>query len=104
LRLLGALAVCTLVMAGCAAPLRNSRPAPPLESSYVVKPDDTLYGIAWRHGLDYRELARLNHLGPDFRILVGQRLILRPVDTPVAAAAPVTPPRADRPPTQAPAA
>jgi len=43
---------------------------------YVVRPQDTLYSIAWRFSLDYRELARWNHIGPDFRITVGQRLLL----------------------------
>ncbi len=46
--------------------------------SYVVQPRDTLYSIAWRHDLDYRDLARWNHVGPDFRITVGQVLTLKP--------------------------
>jgi len=46
------------------------------EHVYVVRPQDTLYSIAWRFNLDYRELARWNHIGPDFRIAVGQRLLL----------------------------
>jgi lipoprotein NlpD len=46
--------------------------------SYVVKPHDTLYSIAWRHDLDYRELARWNHIGTDYRITVGQVLMLKP--------------------------
>lgn len=45
---------------------------------YTVRPEDTLYSIAWRHNLDYRELARWNRLGPDFRIIVGQHLRLTP--------------------------
>jgi lipoprotein NlpD len=43
---------------------------------YVVQPQDTLYSIAWRHNLDYRDLARWNHLAPDFRIVLGQALVL----------------------------
>jgi lipoprotein NlpD len=46
--------------------------------SYVVQPRDTLYSIAWRHDLDYRDLARWNHIGPEFRITVGQVLTLKP--------------------------
>jgi lipoprotein NlpD len=46
--------------------------------TYVVKLHDTLYSIAWRHDLDYRELARWNHIGGDYRIAVGQVLTLRP--------------------------
>jgi lipoprotein NlpD len=43
----------------------------------VVKPQDTVYSIAWRHGLDYRDLARWNGLGSGYRIVVGQTLTLR---------------------------
>lgn len=46
--------------------------------SYVVRPEDTLYSIAWRHDLDYRDLARWNNIGADFRISVGQVLVLGP--------------------------
>jgi lipoprotein NlpD len=56
---------------GCA--VRDYQP-----QSYVVRPGDTLYSIAWRHDLDYRELARWNDIGPDFRISVGQVLMLKP--------------------------
>ena len=45
---------------------------------YVVHAEDTLYSIAWRHNLDYRDLARWNNIGPDFRISVGQVLMLGP--------------------------
>lgn len=45
---------------------------------YVVRPEDTLYSIAWRHDLDYHDLARWNHIGTDFRIAVGQVLTLKP--------------------------
>lgn len=44
----------------------------------MVRPQDTLYSIAWRHGLDYHDLARWNGIGPDFRISVGQALKLDP--------------------------
>jgi lipoprotein NlpD len=49
---------------------------------YVVKPQDTLYSIAWRNGVDFRDLARWNHIGPDFRIAVGQVLKLSPSERP----------------------
>jgi lipoprotein NlpD len=44
----------------------------------VVRPRDTLYSIAWRHDLDFRDLARWNNIGPDFHISVGQVLVLGP--------------------------
>ena len=46
--------------------------------NYVVRPEDTLYSIAWRHDLDFRDLARWNNIGTDFRISVGQVLVLGP--------------------------
>jgi lipoprotein NlpD len=45
--------------------------------TYVVKRGDTLYSIAWRHGLDYRDVARWNRIGRDYVIHPGQTLILR---------------------------
>jgi lipoprotein NlpD len=59
--------------------------------SYVVKPQDTLYSIAWRHGLDYQDIARWNHIGPDYRIVVGQTLLLRGAPLARAAAKPANP-------------
>jgi lipoprotein NlpD len=44
--------------------------------TYVVQPGDSLYAIAWRYDLDYRDVAGWNHLGPDYRIAVGQVLKL----------------------------
>jgi len=58
--------------AGCA----SERALTP--ETYVVQPRDTLYSIAWRHDLDYRDLARWNHIGADYRIAVGQVLSLKP--------------------------
>ena len=46
------------------------------QNIYLVQPQDTLYSIAWRFDLDYHDLARWNNIGPDFRITVGQSLLL----------------------------
>jgi murein DD-endopeptidase MepM/ murein hydrolase activator NlpD len=63
------MALCGL-LAGCAEiPTQEA-------GSYVVKPQDTLYSIAWRHGLNYQDIARWNHIGADYRIVVGQTLLL----------------------------
>jgi len=43
---------------------------------YQVKPTDTLYSIAWRYGLDYKELARWNQIKVNAIIYPGQRLLL----------------------------
>jgi len=85
----------TLLIAGCA----SENPAPvvdrsatyvqpdtqpsstraPVESAsgtYQVVRGDTLYAIAFKHGLDYREVAAWNNIAPPYRIYVGQQLKL----------------------------
>jgi len=54
----------------------NSRPLPQ-SGIYVVRKGDTLYSIAWRYRLDYRELARLNKIDSRYLIYAGQRLNLK---------------------------
>ncbi len=89
--------------------------------TYVVQKGDTLYGIAFDHGLDYKELADWNGIGSPYVIRVGQQLklvepqqgvVIRPL-RPVGAieaqvaqndASPVkTEPKATRPPYSEPA-
>ena len=65
--LICALSLC-LLLHGCADTAERER------AGYVVRPQDTLYSIAWRYGLDFHDLARWNNIGPDFRIAVGQAL------------------------------
>ncbi len=43
---------------------------------YTVKKSDTLYSIAWRYGLDYKELAQWNGIDVTAPIFPGQRLRL----------------------------
>lgn len=54
----------------------SSNPSHP--PAYTVKRGDTLYSIAWRHKLDYREVARWNGIGRDYLIRPGQVLRLQP--------------------------
>lgn len=49
--------------------------------THRVAPEETLYSIAWRYNLDYRELARHNGIGDDFTIYANQVLRLD-VDNP----------------------
>jgi len=58
-------------------PARSAQPVP-RGGQYEVRRGDTLYGIAFRHGLDYREVAAWNRIGPPYTIYPGQRLRLRP--------------------------
>lgn len=76
----------TLALAGCATQQGASGPVQVRDLSaaradtrpvqYTVEAGDTLYGIAWRHDMDYRDLARLNRIGPPYRIEPGQTLTL----------------------------
>ena len=43
---------------------------------HVVRAGETLYSIAGRYGLDWRELARANGIGGDYLIRPGDRLQL----------------------------
>jgi lipoprotein NlpD len=73
------------LLAACADAARDA------PDTYVVQPQDSLYGIAWRHNLDYRDLARLNNLGTNYGISVGQVLRLDAGALPSRAALPAPP-------------
>lgn len=44
--------------------------------TYQVKRGDTLFSIAFRHGMDYRRLAKLNRINEPYTIYVGQVLVV----------------------------
>ena len=52
-----------LLLPACSEPYRK-----PDTQTYTVRAGDTLYSIAWRHNLDYRDLARWNNLSGNYRI------------------------------------
>lgn len=92
--------VCTalILVAGCASSLVDYE-----STTYVVRSGDTLYSIAWRHGLDPDRLAAWNGLANPDLIRVGQRLRLRPAAATAASARPArspvpTPTAPDEPP------
>lgn len=68
--------------------VRRAAAVRPANGSYVVRQGDTLYSIAFRNQMDFRELARINGIGSDYRISVGQTLKLRE-GTVVASAPPL---------------
>ena len=45
-------------------------------STHAVTDGDTLYGIAWRYGMDYRTLASANNIAVPYTIYPGQLLSL----------------------------
>jgi lipoprotein NlpD len=103
-----AIALGVLLLSACHAPHRppvvERSPAGDRSSAthYTVRGGDTLYSIAWRHGLDYRDLARINGIAPPYRIHPNQRLTLRApagataARSAVPAPAPPPAPAADR--------
>ncbi|HEY8521256.1 MAG TPA: peptidoglycan DD-metalloendopeptidase family protein [Gammaproteobacteria bacterium] len=72
------------VLGGCTTSLYNPPPgrssadAATDATTYVVRPGDTLYSIAARHGLDWRALTQWNRLSDPDVLFVGQRLTLVP--------------------------
>ncbi len=50
----------------------------PLPYYHTVRKGDTLYSIAWKYGLDYKQVAYSNHIKSPYRIYAGQKLRLRP--------------------------
>ena len=76
------LCVCASALLGCngsgaLAPIGRE---PDLKGSsryHKVRRGETLYAIAWRHGLDYRQLAVLNGIRSPYVIYPGQTLRLR---------------------------
>ena len=69
------------LLSGCAS-------HPERATTYTVKRGDTLYAIAWRHKLDWEDLARWNGVGPGHVIHVGQVLKLYPSRTSARPASP----------------
>ncbi len=45
-------------------------------NTYTVQPGDTLYAIAWRHGVDVSALAAVNGIRAPWYIYIGQLLVL----------------------------
>jgi len=56
-------------------------PAGGKQTHYVVKRGDTLYSIAWAHGLTYQQLASSNGIRYPYTIYTGQRLDLQAAAT-----------------------
>ena len=85
LQLAYALIVIGLVTAGCRPTIVDYA-----ARTHVVQSGETLFSIAWRHGLDTRDLARWNRLENPNLIFVGQRLLLTSGSSRQASSAPAS--------------
>ena len=85
------LAACTSTVVRRSGTTSPSVPAPVSTPKYgataLVQRGDTLYGIAFRNGIDVRDLAEWNSLSAPYTIYPGQRLRLYPRDGAASAAA-----------------
>lgn len=68
----------------------EARADPVQDRTYEVKRGDTLYSIAWRYGLDFRQLAKRNGIGAGYTIYPGQTLQLVGTSAPASANTPTT--------------
>ena len=69
--------------------------------TYVVRKGDSLYSIAFRYGLDYKSLARINGVRPPYTIYVDQLIRLRvSAKSPKKDSAPVATQSSTRPPSK----
>ena len=78
----------TAILAGCYSTKVPERSAATVRSKsakstpahrpevYTVRSNDTLYSIGKRFGIDYRQLARRNHIRPPYDIYIGQHIYL----------------------------
>jgi len=73
------------VPSGTPLPAATRVPAPRARTPvdyYHVRRGDTLYSIAWQHGLSVDQLAGMNAIRKPYTIYTGQRLRVRPGSTP----------------------
>ena len=60
-------------------PVSRAAPSPiPSGAVHVVRAGETLYGVSFRFGLRYQDVATWNGIGDPYTIEIGQRLRLRP--------------------------
>lgn len=85
----------SLFLLGCTdgktyAPVMDANTIDPIPRAgmHKVSHGETLYSIAWRYGLDYRYVARLNHFTSPYNIYSGQLIALKPHTTSTSRAKP----------------
>lgn len=86
MRCMPTITLCLLALLGLVA--CAERPTAPVAdrtgkrpAAHVVQRGETLYSIAFEHGVHYLDLARWNGIRPPYKIFPGQRLTLRAIRT-----------------------
>ena len=69
---------CLIGLVGCVG-LEPGYKSKITKESYVVQKGDTLYSIAFRYGIDYKSLAKINGIKPPYTIYLNQKLSLKNV-------------------------
>ncbi|WP_245929346.1 peptidoglycan DD-metalloendopeptidase family protein [Agarilytica rhodophyticola] len=75
--------ITTFILGACGqtshyAAVKESRQPPSQKvNTHIVAKGETLYSIAWRYNLDYKQLAKANGIPSNYRIYPGQRLLLK---------------------------
>ena len=75
---LGALTACSTATTRPQVQDLNAGNARITSDTYTVQRGDTLYGISWQSGQDFRDVARMNGLNPPYTLQPGQTLRLNP--------------------------
>jgi lipoprotein NlpD len=101
------LAIATVAVAACTTTVVRTRGAPSAAAPRVSTPKpgataqvqrgDTLYGIAFRNGIDVRDLAAWNGISAPYTIYPGQKLCLYPRDASTATSTSRPAPETSRP-------
>ena len=79
---------CLIGLVGCVG-LEPGYKSKITKESYVVQKGDTLYSIAFRYGIDYKSLAKINGINPPYTIYLNQKLSLKNVSfTPLSDSGP----------------
>ncbi len=76
------------------AALAPAKKTPVATHTYIVQKGDTMYSIAFLHGIDYRELAELNNIQNPSAIQIGQQLTIPVSGTPKIAEKKIPSPQA----------
>ncbi|MYD76794.1 MAG: peptidoglycan DD-metalloendopeptidase family protein [Gammaproteobacteria bacterium] len=84
MRRLTAILLAVSLLAGCSSsgllsiPIINKAQYRDIPKIYRVQKGDTLYNISWAFGLDYKQVAEWNGIGPPYRLEIDQQIRLYP--------------------------